>query len=144
MAHNLITDRLKVSFQLYDDLIQFLPEDFLTQRLGDLPSNEIGHQLWCVVGARASYLDALKAGSWQGFRCPLAADDTGVIDAVQRALTSTAEDLVSYLTSSTGYPESLAVELLEHEVQHHGQLIRYLYGLKLGVPRSWKLRYNLD
>jgi uncharacterized damage-inducible protein DinB len=34
--------------------------------------------------------------------------------------------------------------LLEHEVQHHGQLIRYLYGLGIERPESWKQRYALD
>ncbi|MNL45598.1 hypothetical protein D3C87_1682570 [compost metagenome] len=36
------------------------------------------------------------------------------------------------------------LDLLEHEAQHHGQLARYLYGLKVGVPESWKSRYNFD
>jgi len=34
--------------------------------------------------------------------------------------------------------------LLEHEAQHHGQLIRYLYGLRLPIPASWKSRYALE
>lgn len=40
--------------------------------------------------------------------------------------------------------EKLAFDLLEHEVQHQGQLIRYLYGLKLGIPAGLKERYHLD
>jgi hypothetical protein len=35
------------------------------------------------------------------------------------------------------------LDLLEHEAQHHGQLIRYLYALKLAIPDSWKARYAL-
>lgn len=38
----------------------------------------------------------------------------------------------------------LLMSLLEHEVQHHGQLIRYLYGNRLAIPQSWKARYTLD
>jgi hypothetical protein len=38
----------------------------------------------------------------------------------------------------------LLLDLLEHEAQHHGQLIRYLYGLELAIPPSWKSRYALD
>jgi len=37
----------------------------------------------------------------------------------------------------------LLVDLVEHEAAHHGQLIRYLYGLKLPVPEGWKERYTL-
>jgi hypothetical protein len=38
----------------------------------------------------------------------------------------------------------LILDLLEHEAQHHGQLIRYLYGLNLEIPESWKTRYALE
>jgi hypothetical protein len=40
--------------------------------------------------------------------------------------------------------EALLIDLLEHEAQHQGQLIRYLYGLGITVPTSWKNRYNLN
>ena len=33
--------------------------------------------------------------------------------------------------------------LLEHEVQHHGQLIRYCYGNKIAFPQSWHDRYTV-
>ena len=36
-----------------------------------------------------------------------------------------------------------AADLLEHEVQHHGQLIRYVYGNRLSFPGSWKRRYTV-
>jgi len=38
----------------------------------------------------------------------------------------------------------LALDLLEHEAAHQGQLIRYLYGLALPIPASWKRRYALE
>ena len=37
----------------------------------------------------------------------------------------------------------LAFELLEHEVQHHGQLIRYVYATGLTFPVSWHDRYTV-
>ena len=37
-----------------------------------------------------------------------------------------------------------ALALLEHETQHHGQLIRYLYGLGIPRPESWQRQYALD
>lgn len=40
--------------------------------------------------------------------------------------------------------EDFLFDLLEHEAQHHGQLIRYLYGLGIERPPSWKERYALD
>src|SRR5690606_495239 len=38
----------------------------------------------------------------------------------------------------------VALRLLEHETQHHGQLIRYLYAVPLPVPASWVQRYVLE
>ena len=35
-------------------------------------------------------------------------------------------------------PWGFALDLLEHEAAHHGQLIRYLYGLDLPIPETWK------
>jgi hypothetical protein len=34
--------------------------------------------------------------------------------------------------------------LLEHETQHQGQLIRYLYGLGIARPHTWQQQYALD
>ncbi len=39
--------------------------------------------------------------------------------------------------------QELAFDLLEHEVQHHGQLIRFVYGNKLTFPPSWHKRYTV-
>ena len=65
-----IKEKLERWFKLYEDLIEFLSEDALAEKLPGLPSNELGQQLWCVVGARNSYLKALKAGEWKGFDSP--------------------------------------------------------------------------
>jgi len=37
----------------------------------------------------------------------------------------------------------LAFDLLEHAVQHHGQLIRFVYGNRLTFPDSWNQRYTV-
>lgn len=37
----------------------------------------------------------------------------------------------------------LGFDLLEHEIQHHGQLIRYVYGNGLSFPGSWNKRYTV-
>lgn len=57
---------------------------------------------------------------------------------------TTALQVFGEIESLTIAQEKLAFDLLEHEVQHQGQLIRYLYGLKLGIPAGLKARYHLD
>lgn len=109
-----------------------------------MPSNTIGAQLWCVVGARESYSRAIKAGEWSGFTCSLV--DPGSKTEVQAALGRSEADVSEALADvalRTDAASGLILDLLEHEAAHQGQLIRYLYGLKLPIPPSWKERYAL-
>ncbi len=147
MYHKKIHWRLERTNRLFLDLLEFIPNEYLSSKLSNLPSNTIGQQLWCVIGARSSYLKAIKAGEWKGFECCLSWKETSNAERVKEALNSTFTELNSYLNNTTELEDSgisYLIDLLEHEVQHHGQLIRYLYGLKLGVPKSWQDRYNLD
>ena len=141
-----IDARLHDAFGLYEVLVATLDDGALTRRLGDLPSNEIGQQLWCVVGARESYTRAIQRDGWAGFGCSLAAADTHdrnrVADALQASAAAASEALAG-LQELSEVQERLALTLLEHEAQHHGQLIRYLYGLRLPIPEAWKERYSL-
>ena len=133
------------SFRMYRDLLGVLDARTLTSRLPGVPSNSIGAQLWCVVGARESYARAIEAGAWAGFTCSL--DEPGDPERVAAALESSAAMVASVLRSEerlNDVQERFVLDLLEHEAQHHGQLIRFLYGLRLPIPASWKDRYALD
>lgn len=142
---SVLKEKLQRSFGLYDDFVNELKEENLKLDLAGLPSNTIGEQLWCVVGARQSYLRAILAGGWQGFACGLKSTESKV--AVQEQLEESNKTFLAALdnlTSLTQAQQSLMFDLIEHEAQHHGQLVRYLYGQKLPVPTTWKKRYNLD
>ena len=141
---SILKEKLQRSFGLYDDLILELAEEDLKLNLAQLPSNTIGEQLWCVVGARQSYLKAILAGGWQGFTCGLKVTDNKL--AVEEQLVESRKSFLAAmdtLTSPTSEQQRLVLDLFEHEAQHHGQLIRYLYGQRLPVPVTWKKRYNL-
>ena len=147
MLKKQLRSRLETSNKLYLDLVSHIPEALLASKLPDLPSNTIGAQVWCVLGARNSYLIAAQAGGWQGFKSPLDGNKTSDAKAVTEVLLSTGKQVDAYLSESTELSESAVkflLDLLEHEAQHHGQLARYLYGLKVGVPQSWKDRYHFD
>jgi len=146
-----LADIIRMNFQrainLYDELITELPEAALTMKLPGIPSNVIGDQLWCVVGARESFARAIHAGAWSGFSCSLNSDESRQKAAVQAALSSSADAILSVLDDLESYDDDrnrFVADLLEHEVVHQGQLIRYLYGLKLPIPARWKARYALE
>ena len=134
--------RLERAFALTRDLVAHLDEGALGLDLPNLPSNRIAGQLWCIVGARESYTRAIEAGGWQGFACSLSAPR--VKGSVLAALEATQARLATVDFAGLGDGQlALAFDLLEHEVQHHGQLIRYVYANGLTFPESWNKRYTV-
>ena len=142
-----IRERFVESFELYDDLASEVPEASLAMKLPGIASNALGDQLWCVVGARESFASAIQAGAWSGFSCSLTASETRERDAVIAGLSRSAEEVLAVLDGVDPYDDDrsrFVLRLLEHEAAHQGQLIRYLYGLDLSIPDSWKQKYALD
>jgi len=60
---DVIRERVQESLALYEEFASALPEASLASILPGLPSNAIGDQLWCVVGARESFTRAIDAAS---------------------------------------------------------------------------------
>lgn len=130
------------SCRLTHDLFTHLHEEALGLDLPNLPSNRIADQVWCIVGARESYTKAIEAGGWQGFSCSLTTPRAK--KAALAALDATLERLGAIDFTGLSEPQlDLAFELLEHEVQHHGQLIRFVYANALSFPASWHERYTV-
>ena len=141
----LLRRRHTIANSLYLDLLDALPPDRLRARLPGVRSSPVSNHFWCVVGARESYVRAARAGSWQGFDCSLADDEDA--DQVRAALEQSAAEVDAWLGElDPGDADSIevALRLLEHETQHHGQLIRYLYAVPRPVPASWVQRYVLE
>ena len=140
--NQMLKKRLMCAFQLTHELVTYLDEAALGLDLPGLPSNRISGQLWCIVGARESYLTAIQTGGWQGFWCSL--QEPQVKQAVLAALEATQQQLgeLDFMDFTQAQLE-FAFALLEHEVQHHGQLIRFVYGNRLTFPTSWNKRYTV-
>ncbi|SHK18623.1 hypothetical protein SAMN02745227_01729 [Anaerobranca californiensis DSM 14826] len=138
-----IIRHLNNAFNLTFDLVDSIKTDDLKLKLKDLPSNTIGEQLWCIIGARESYLKAIINEEWMGFSCSL--DDVTFKNKILQSLKDSAEN-IHYFLNNTQLTETqieFLLNLLEHEIQHHGQLIRYFYGNKLAFPKSWNNRYTV-
>lgn len=138
----ILQSRLARSFELTHDLVAHLDEEALSLDLPRLPSNRIAGQVWCIVGARESYTRAVNAGGWQGFSCSL--QSPRVRESVLGALGATYQGLRGIdFAGLTDAQIDLAFGLLEHEVQHHGQLIWFVYANGLTFPDSWNKRYTV-
>ena len=140
--HQQLKAKLDRSFGLTHDLVVHLDEEALALDLPDLPSNRISGQLWCIIGARESYTRAIEADGWKGFSCSLTAPRVkpSVLAALAATRARLAEIDFAELTESQ---VEFAFGLLEHEIQHHGQLIRLVYGNRLSFPESWHQRYTV-
>ncbi|MFV2016825.1 MAG: hypothetical protein ACC656_15440, partial [Candidatus Heimdallarchaeota archaeon] len=112
-------------------------------KMGNSPSNSVGNQALCIVGARESYFEAIKNFQWIGFKCSLT-DYNNKFDIIE-ILSSTKQLILEFLNDNVLSSEQVefAFKLLEHEIQHHGQLIRYIYTNKLEFPKSWTDRYTV-
>ncbi len=135
--------RLQKAFSLTIDLAQSIEAEDLKLKMKNLPSNTIGEQLWCIIGARESYFKAIINEGWSGFSCSLT--DTTSKEKVLQSLEKSAGDCLEFLQGCeiSEKQVELVFALLEHEIQHHGQLIRYCYGNNLSFPKSWKERYTV-
>ena len=142
MMNEKLKAHLERSFKLTHDLVAHLDEASLGLDIPGLPSNRIAGQVWCIVGARESYLKAIAAGGWQGFSCSLTSPRAK--EPVLAALDATQQSLGEFDFAHLGDAQlDLAFALLEHEVQHHGQLIRFVYANMLTFPDSWQKRYTV-
>lgn len=139
----IIIKHLQQAFDLTFDLANAVNYGELKLRLNGLPSNSIGLQFWCITGARESYLKAIINKGWSGFSCSL--NDATSKAEVLKCLKKSSEESLSYLNGIelSEIQIEFLLTLLEHEIQHHGQLIRYFYGNKLVFPESWNKRYTV-
>lgn len=141
---SVLLERLQRLMAGHSEMAEHLEPLMLEQNL-DAPSNTVGEQFWCVVGARESYGAAIRAGEWVGFSCSLAPSATSEKPAVIEALSRSAAEVAEVVSDSdlSGPRHHLLMDLLEHEAQHQGQLIRYVYALGGNFPQSWKDRWAL-
>ena len=148
MIYGILQDRLSKAMALTDALASEVTAESLALHNATGRSNTIGEQFWCLVGARESYARAFEHGVWGGFSCSLNADGVHDPEAVRSALESTNTLVQAKIRS---IPEanvderriSILFDLEQHEVQHHGQLIRYFYANGLPFPADFAKRYSL-
>lgn len=135
----------------YDFLAQLSPEQ-LELRLPFARSQSLGYQFWCMLGAHESYLRKLETGAWQGFACSLdgLAELTPAVIAAQM---QAADNRTAHLLASIDIHEALAngqpghqvvMQMIKHEMHHHGQLINFLYCHELPIPASWQDEWALS
>lgn len=140
---DILIKNVKRAFELTRDLVGNLSDEQLGKKLEHLPSNPIGDQFWCIISARESYLEAMKNEKWTGFTCSL--EHTRSSAAIDECLNKSEKNMIDFLDQNDLSETQLSFlfDLHEHEIQHHGQLIRYIYANRIPFPKSWNSRYTV-
>lgn len=138
--------RLDAVLLLTKKLSENVDESALYRCIDGVPSNSIGSQFWCLVGARESYARAIAAGGWQGFSCSLSREQTKEPSSIQSALDVTRGRILDAIanTKMLASRSHLVFDVWEHEVLHQGQLVRYFYANGIRFPEEFASRYALD
>jgi hypothetical protein len=142
----MLQKKVVAALKLLDQIVEVLDSEVYSKRLGSLRSNSIGHQLWCLAGARESYLAAVAKDANFQWICSFKADVNSK-SHIDTYLRDCSEKLVSALEGMkdlSSNQQSLLLDLLAHEYQHQGQLIRYIYGNKLQMPPAWREFWHLE
>jgi hypothetical protein len=150
LADILLSEWKKIR-QLTYDYLDVLGESHLSLQLPFTESQPLGYQFWCMVGAHESYLKELECGEWQGFSSSLEEFDrvTPAIikqqmmnsDAAMEKLLKTMDLQIPLKSGRPAY--ELVMQMIKHEMHHHGQLINYMFCHHLPIPDSWHREWAL-
>ncbi|MDD1793727.1 hypothetical protein LRP50_11355 [Enterovibrio sp. ZSDZ42] len=136
---DMVLQHLRERFQSLNDIVETLDPALFNSHLEVSKNKTVGEHMWCIVGARESYANALSVGDWAGFTCSLSSTENwGDVQAALVSSEAAFESALSQVGEWTPERESLLMYLLEHETTHEAQLIRHLYGLEQTLPESVK------
>ena len=135
----IVLKNIRQRFNSLVELVETLEPSLFEAQLDIPKSKSIGQHMWCIIGARESYVRAIKIGEWDGFSCSLEeTDDPAKILAKLHSSTQAFNNEISNVQDWTSERHDVLVHLLEHETMHEGQLIRHIYALKQELPDSIK------
>jgi hypothetical protein len=137
--------------QLTCDYLDVLDESHLGLRLPFPESQPLGYQFWCMVGAHESYLRKLEHGEWQGFSCSLEEFDKVTSALIKKQMMRSDAALERLLGEmdlgsalKNGQPAyEVVMQMIKHEMHHHGQLINLTFCHHLPIPDSWQQEWAL-
>jgi uncharacterized damage-inducible protein DinB len=134
------------------DYLNVLEVGHLERTLPFAASQSLGYQFWCMVGAQESYLKKLELGAWQGFASSLDRFDVVTPALIKQQMLAADDTLTRLLGRFTleeqlhngQYRYEVVMQMIKHESHHHGQLINFMFYLRLPIPPSWHDEWALS
>jgi len=143
----LIKKKIKDIFNMNDELMILLEDNDLKKDLSDIRSNTIGGQIYCIAGARESYGVSIINDTKFNWICKFSYEKRFDSFLLSEYLFKWRDEVIKYLSKKnelSSNQEDLLLDLYAHEYMHQGQLIRYLYGNNIKIPKSWKDFWHLS
>jgi len=133
------------------DYLDGLEPSHLALTLPFPKSQSLGYQFWCMAGAQESYLEKLEHGRWQGFSSSLSHYHPLTPAVIKQQLQRADEDMVQLLQRidleaplADGQPGyNVVLQMIKHEMHHHGQLINFMFCFQWPIPQSWQNEWAL-
>lgn len=129
---------MRLRFISYNEIIDSCNEEMLQVKLKVIKNKSLAEHLWCVVGARESYANAIEKGEWSGFACSIKQMSKEDITMALKNSSSTVLTSIDEASVWNDARKELLLSLNEHEVMHEGQIIRHMYGLGYQIPSAVK------
>ena len=150
LAQLFLSEWQKIRQLTYDYLAMLTPEH-LSLRLPFPESQPLGYQFWCMVGAHESYLNQLRQGEWVEFACSLDGLDAVTPAVIQQQMEQADAAMVDVLAALDlgaklkigQFAYEVVMQMVKHEMHHHGQLINLMYCHHLPIPASWQQAWAL-
>ena len=144
---DLLTSKLKKVFKMNNEFLTTIKEDDLKLRLVGMRSDSIASQITCIIGCRDSYSKCLPKDEQFRWSPDFPHADRYNLSKLSRYLVEIGEKVISELESINELSDNqqeLVLDLLSHEYQHQGQIIRYFYANGLKMPGAVKSEWHLE
>jgi hypothetical protein len=150
LSNILLEQWLGIRRLTYDYLNQ-IDDTHLVLKLPFPDSQSLGYQFWCMLGAHESYLRELKAGRWQGFSSSLDGFEMMTTALIRQQMQKADTDMTELLQrlnleeklENGQYGYEVVMQIIKHEMHHHGQLINFMFCFHLPIPLSWQEEWAL-
>lgn len=134
------------------DFLDVISQANLENKLPFQQSQSIYYQFDCMIGTTETITDSIKNEHGDPWHCSLPNNVSSMPkEQIKKHLQKSDDSLLKILTKTdlltqqadNRTPLDKYLELVEHESQHQGQIINFIYALNLPIPQSWATYWHL-
>ncbi len=144
---SILIKKLKRVFAMNNEFLSTIAEDDLKLRLKGMRSDSIASQITCIIGCRDSYSKCLPIDEQFRWSPDFPYSERYNLIKLKSHLEEVGEKVVCELESIdllSDNQQGLIMDLISHEYQHQGQIIRYFYANGLEMPNTVKTEWHLE